>query len=643
MKKNEPDNLARIALGVCVSVFVIFTAILYFKYIHFGYEDWDLAFFSQSLWNLGHGQQYSSLFGKNFLGNHANFIAFLLVPIYSLFPNAFLLIIIKVLCFTVGAYLFFILARPYVGRAALLLMMAYIFYAPNIFGLLFEFDYENLALPVVFGLLYYFDKGNLKGFLILSVLLILMKENLTLIVAAFGVLGLLTKPNKLEWGIVPILMGSIAFYVLTSTVVPYFNYKRVFHEHPYIYLYKDYGKSFIDVVKSIVFHPNLVLELLRDPQRVNWLLAIFKPLCFLPLLSPAAMLLVIPLIAQHFFSINDSEHSIYFYYVMIYAPFIFWGLARVLSMYRVRSMRSYQAFLFVIGVFTVINLGQEWDFIQKGIYPKEYAAKPYMISFKAQLLKEIPAQSPVLSSFTFLPQLSARPELYGFYKLYSPKFHWGLNSKIIPKLQYACIDFFETPLFKFIDNDASFSFSQRRIHKFFQDNWSVKDALENVVLFERKQNPLRLVEVLKEPGGEAPPNLNVKVNGESTLLAVTRGVSLNHSAAILPLTFYWKAQKPSSKNYGMIIYIKDKGGRLVLANFHVIGYALYPTKAWQEGDYIKERYWLYVPHVNLDQASVAFDFWEGGSGSPRQRAVIESDKPEIVNSDRQVELKIKDL
>ena len=75
---------------------------------------------------------------------------------------------------------------------------------------------------------------------------------------------------------------------------------------------------------------------------------------------------------------------------------------------------------------------------------------------------------------------------------------------------YALIDFFDPSISGQLER--IFQYSRLQIYNFFQENWSVKDAVEGVVLFERKSNPLRLVEVSREPFLKSPPALNARID-----------------------------------------------------------------------------------------------------------------------------------
>ena len=85
-----------IAFILCLFACILWVILLSYKYFHFGYDDWDLAYFSQSMWDLSHGISYNSLFDANFFSNHDNLIAYLVLPIYQVFQHPLILIFLKV-------------------------------------------------------------------------------------------------------------------------------------------------------------------------------------------------------------------------------------------------------------------------------------------------------------------------------------------------------------------------------------------------------------------------------------------------------------------------------------------------------------------------------------------------------------------
>ena len=175
--------MAICAVGCCA-----WAAVCTLKYVRFDYWGWDLSLYAQLMWNLCHGHTTTSLFGGSFLIDHANYIAFLLVPLYFFFQSALTLLYFKLIAFFIGSYVLYLIAQKRLGGAwALGLMLAYIFYPANVAMLFFEFNFENLALPLIFASFYFLEQRRWLPFIICALVLALVKENMPLVVAMFGV------------------------------------------------------------------------------------------------------------------------------------------------------------------------------------------------------------------------------------------------------------------------------------------------------------------------------------------------------------------------------------------------------------------------------------------------------------------------
>jgi uncharacterized membrane protein len=135
------------------------------KYLHLGYYDWDLAFFTQACWQLLHGSQYVSLVGINYFGDHSYFLSLATLPFFAIAPSPMTLVFLKVIAFVVSAFLFYKIAYPQLGQAkALVLMLLYLLFPANIFSILYEFNPESFAPPILFWMFMSFEAKNWKSF-----------------------------------------------------------------------------------------------------------------------------------------------------------------------------------------------------------------------------------------------------------------------------------------------------------------------------------------------------------------------------------------------------------------------------------------------------------------------------------------------
>jgi len=136
-----------VALGVCVLAYFFWADLLTNKFYSLGYYDWDFDLAAQTMWNLCHGSTRVSLYGTNFLANHSEYFAFLLVPVYSFFQHPLTLIHLNLLSFFGGAFVFYRIAQKNIGSwMAICFMTLFIIHPANIFMLLYEFHFESLAI-----------------------------------------------------------------------------------------------------------------------------------------------------------------------------------------------------------------------------------------------------------------------------------------------------------------------------------------------------------------------------------------------------------------------------------------------------------------------------------------------------------------
>ncbi|HOW36312.1 MAG TPA: DUF2079 domain-containing protein [Candidatus Omnitrophota bacterium] len=478
-KTLKPPDI--IALGLCLSAIILWTKILVDKYLRFGYYDWDLAFFSQATWNLLHGSQYSSLFGLNFFSNHANFIAYLILPVYALSPHPMTLVFLKVLSCVGGAFILYKIAKETLGwTPAVLLMFLYLIYPANIFTVIYEFDFETLSPVFLFLMFYFFKKERFIPFLITALLTIIIKENMPLIVAAFGVYALFSrKKNKLLWGVLPLALGLISFYVLITLVIPSFS-----SDGNYIYLgqYQSFGHSPFEIIKAVLSHPLQTLKVLFEPAKLRLLRELFSPLFFLPLLSPHVTALSFPIIFQHLLSPAHQGHSIYYQYTSSITPFIFLAAATFLAIARHR-LRPF-TFYALIGLMFIFNILNTLSYA-KPIVERLYPHIDRLDTARWQMVRMIPKDASVIATFDFLAELSTRKSLYAFHKIYSDNY----RQFILPdEVTYALID----PDDPWLQQElcADYTKVNNRIREFLlSSDWIIKASAGKIMLLKRDAKP----------------------------------------------------------------------------------------------------------------------------------------------------------
>ncbi|MFH1359463.1 MAG: DUF2079 domain-containing protein [Candidatus Omnitrophota bacterium] len=588
------NSLDGIALGLCTFNFFTWISLLSFKYYHFGYYDWDLALYAQVMWSLTQGSAHTSLFGMNFLANHSQYIAFFLVPIYFIFKHPMTLVVLKVLSYCVGGFVLYLIAKKSLKEIwAILFMILYLCYPANIFTLIYEFHFETLAIGLLFLLFYFYQEKRFTPFCITMFFVGMIKENLLLIIVAFGIYAVFfRKEQKLRWSLVPLIFGLIIFYISLFVVMPALR-EQLPQANAYLGLYRELGDSPKTIAQTMLFSPAKILGKVFASRNVFYIQDLFGPLFLTAFLSPHILFLASPVLLQHMLSAAFQEHTIYYHYAATIVPFIFLASINSLRLIKEKlSSLTYHTVLIVTMILCVLNS------LSYGHVFKDRIAQwndPFD-SVRWDMVKKVPRDRSLVATLSFLGELSQRENIFSLHTVWQ-----GANvftgKKPYPspeQVDYALIDFDDPWLIHAWS--AKPQKTAENIGAFFSKNdWRVVDAFENIVLLKKDgQQKDKLLEKASKPLASIDDSKVLSVDENFELISFNLGKSIVKDKHFLPLTFSWKCNRPINAHYIMILVIK-KDNQPIWARQRRVGYAYYPTIAWEEGDYIKENYWMLLP------------------------------------------------
>ena len=153
----------------------------------------DLGNMTQAVWSTAHGDVLSvtDVHGEQIsrLGSHFDPILALLAPLWWLWPDPELLLVVQAVAVAAGALPVFWLARKHlgVGLAAAALALAYLLSPPVQWLTVSDFHPVALACPLLLFAWWHLDEGRLWAFALLAAAAIATKEHVGLAVAAIGV------------------------------------------------------------------------------------------------------------------------------------------------------------------------------------------------------------------------------------------------------------------------------------------------------------------------------------------------------------------------------------------------------------------------------------------------------------------------
>ena len=297
----------------------------------------DLGIFDNVLWNTVHGHfLHSAVLNRHFFGEHASPILLGLAPLYALWQDARMLLLVQAAALAWAALPLYRMAARQLGPAAgLAVLFLYFSYVPLQGLYLFDFHEVALALPLLAYATEHLTRDHPRRMLLFLGLALLCKEELALTIVAFGLVLLLFPRSagplpatascapRRRLGLFLVLAGIATFLWLTVWLVPAFRQAPF----PYVDRYSHLGNGLSGIAWTALTEPGRVLETIGEPAKDLYLQGLFSPVLYLNWLNPAAVLLLLPTVARSLLSNHGPQYSIYFHFLGPLVPFVFYGLA----------------------------------------------------------------------------------------------------------------------------------------------------------------------------------------------------------------------------------------------------------------------------------------------------------------------------
>ncbi|MBE2234942.1 MAG: DUF2079 domain-containing protein [Anaerolinea sp.] len=413
----------------------------------FNSKAYDLGLHAQVWWNTGHGRLFAgSVEVDNYLGDHISPIILPLAPLYRLWPDARLLLLLQSGALAVGAWPLALLARrrllPHWPQgahlAALLLAAIYLSYPALGFVNRFEFHEEVFAIPLLLLAFWALEARRLGAMSLALGLALLTKEDVGLTVAAFGLWAWWRgrrarsgdRPEQTEvdrdrglqavgllWAGAGLAWSLLALFVL----IPHFRGA----ESDTLARYAWLGSGPADILAGALRNPGRIAgHLLGEPRRLWMLVKLLLPVGFLSLLSPAA-LIALPSLAINWLAGNLYQASIYFHYAALTIPVVF--AAAVYGMERVAASRfTFHASRFTLTLLWLavcallaLGLDQFWQPRTGQVDWENYSLTRVVdpAAFRAAAAR-LPGDGAVATTEAYAPHLANRQ---GLYLLHDPR------------------------------------------------------------------------------------------------------------------------------------------------------------------------------------------------------------------------------
>lgn len=330
--RATPDVVVPWATAAALFVGFFVLALLRYHTFDAGY---DVGYFRQAAYLISEGESpYITIRGLHFLADHAYFIFFPIAWLTAVLPAVPTLLGVQAAVLGLGAVPLWRISRG-LGELSISLsavvLAAYALY-PALHNVnLADFHPETFAIPALLAMALFGLQGRWLPYGASVAVVLASREDLAIVVAAFGVLLLLEGRRRAAAATVA---AAAAWFVFTTQVVlPRFAEGELVQASRW----PQFGDSIGEVLVGMATSPGLVLRTLATEENVGVVVALLAPVLLLPLLSLRHLLPGLPLQGLFLLSNVQAAHTIDFQYTVGIIPFVF--LATVMALRR-RQLRS---------------------------------------------------------------------------------------------------------------------------------------------------------------------------------------------------------------------------------------------------------------------------------------------------------------
>jgi len=417
------SGLCALALGVTLGVFVVvFTAATWTAHARFGTYGFDVGIYDQGTWLLSRARApFVTVRGLDLLGQHAAYIMVLVAPLYRVWADPRLLLLLQVLFLALPAVVLYRLGGRHLGHpaAGLAVAVAYLAYPGVQWAISWQFHPEAIAAGLLALAVAAADQRRHGRMALWLALAALCGGELGLVVAGFGLLLVAGGRRAVGWRTAG---AGLAWFLLATYLLAPLHAGRVTR------LFEtDYGiagtgpRALLASLASIAGHA-LQTGLANDG--LFYLLLVFLPLLGLPLLAPRWLLPVAPPLLLNLAAVQPEHHQLRFHYLATAAPLLAAGTVAGLAVVR-SARRQWLAPLLVLLV--VVAGFTSWRY-----GPAPWAREPVAIpagptdQVRREALALVADGAPVSAQYNLVPHLGHRVEVYEFPNPFRAV-NWGLD------------------------------------------------------------------------------------------------------------------------------------------------------------------------------------------------------------------------
>jgi uncharacterized membrane protein len=296
--------------------------------------NWDLGIYDNIFWNSAHGNFLGCSFCR--LGKHysAHFdpILWMLTPIYRLSPRAETLLILQSFWLALGGIPLFLYARRLLGHGwwACTVVAAY-YFMPALHGAnLYDFHSLVLLVPTAIFAIYFLDTRRFVGYWASIALLLLTREDMSLLSCFIGIYAWFTGSKKTAVATVAIALaylGVVKLFIMSPNLIM----DSASGARSFTWYYKEaipYREEGVaGLIVTLLSDPIATLAVVFQEKKLVYFTTLLLPVLFLPLISGKKRILMLYGLMFIGLATRKYVYSAHFQYSSLLIPFLAMSVA----------------------------------------------------------------------------------------------------------------------------------------------------------------------------------------------------------------------------------------------------------------------------------------------------------------------------
>jgi len=415
--------------GLIAAYVAVFGSLTWAQQSNYGTFGFDMGIYDQGIWLLSRFKEpFVTVRGLNYFGHHVNPITLLFVPAYWLGAGPHFLYLAETVWMALGAVPIWLLARDRLANQwmAVVLAASYLLYPSLEWINWWHFHPDALIITPLLFAYWLATRERWRWFATAVAVALLCKEDAALAVLALG--AVLALRGQRQAGLWTALAGVAWFVLATKVVIPRANggVGPLYEE-----LFPAFGGSVGEIVWNVVRHPDRVLSLATQPDRLTYYTQLLAPVAFLPLAALPVLLIGGPQVAVNVISGHGYTHEIRYHYTSIVIAAVFLATVEACAWLGRRPGRR----RFLVGLVAATSLAANvaWSPSPIGVQYRSgiWASPQAKHAAVNRALGLVPAGAGVSATYDLVPHLTHRVHIYEFPNPWQVT-NWGVRGENPP-------------------------------------------------------------------------------------------------------------------------------------------------------------------------------------------------------------------